>query len=60
MGRADSPIYLCDVEKVDRQDDNAAAQLFSGATLEWFSKEHLEQRGLISFLFMCEIGRAHV
>ena len=53
MGRADSPIYLRDVEKVDRQDDNAATRLFSGATLEWLSKEHSEQRGLISFLFMC-------
>jgi hypothetical protein len=29
-----SPLYLRDVEKVDRQDDNAATRLFSAASLE--------------------------
>jgi hypothetical protein len=43
MGRADSPIYLRDVERVDRQDDNAATHLFSSATLEWLANEHSEQ-----------------
>lgn len=49
----DSPIYRRDVEKVDQQDDNAAARLFSGDALQWLSKHAPEQRGLISYLFIC-------
>jgi hypothetical protein len=49
----DSPIFHRDVIKVDRQDDNAATRLFSGASLEWLSKRHPEQRGLFTFLFIC-------
>lgn len=49
----DSPIYLRDVEKLDRQDDNAATRLFSGATLDWLSKNHPEHLGLIIYLFIC-------
>ena len=49
----DSPIYKRDVEKLDRQDDNAATRLFSGATLEWLSKNHPEHLGLIIYLFIC-------
>ena len=49
----DSPIYICDVQKLDRQDDNAATRLFSGATLEWLSKNHPEFLGLITYLFIC-------
>ncbi|KAF8905727.1 hypothetical protein CPB84DRAFT_1823080 [Gymnopilus junonius] len=43
---ADSPIYVRDVEKADRQDDNAATRLFSGATLEWLSENHPEHLAL--------------
>lgn len=53
MALSDSPIYRRDVIKVDRQDDNAATRLFSGATLEWLSTCRPEQRGLIIFLFIC-------
>jgi hypothetical protein len=49
----DSPIYIRDVEKLDRQDDNAATRLFSGATLEWLSTNHPEHLGLIIYLFIC-------
>lgn len=49
----DSPIYVHDVQKVDRQDDNAATRLFSGATLEWLAKNHPEHLGLIIYLFVC-------
>ncbi|TFK78630.1 hypothetical protein K466DRAFT_507008, partial [Polyporus arcularius HHB13444] len=34
----DSPLYHRDVEKVDRQDDNAAARLFSPIALEYLTK----------------------
>lgn len=50
---ADSPIYIRDVEKADRQDDNAATRLFSGATLEWLVKNHPEHLGLMMYLFIC-------
>ena len=49
----DSPIYVRDVQKVDRQDDNAATWLFSVATLEWLTKNHPEHLGLIVYLFIC-------
>ncbi|KAF9472308.1 hypothetical protein BDN70DRAFT_818838 [Pholiota conissans] len=53
MAMSDSPIYKRDVTNVDRQDDNAATRLFSGATLDWLSSRHPELRGLIVFLFIC-------
>lgn len=34
----DSPLYHRDVEKVDRQDDNAATRLFSPTALEYLTK----------------------
>ena len=49
----DSPIYIRDVQKLDRQDDNAATRLFSGSTLEWLTKNHPEHLGLIVYLFIC-------
>lgn len=54
----DGPLYRRDVEKVDRQDDNAACRLLSSSTLRWFithhgsSPENEEVRGLIIFLFL--------
>ncbi|KAF8877789.1 hypothetical protein BD779DRAFT_1789442 [Infundibulicybe gibba] len=50
---ADSPIYTRDVDKVDRQDDNAATRLFCGATLEWLISNHPEHLGLVVYLFLC-------
>jgi len=52
------PLYKQDVEKVDRQDDNAACRLLSSATLRWLKVHHdadptnEEIRGLIVFLFL--------
>jgi len=52
------PLYKRDVEKVDRQDDNAACRLLSCATLRWLKVHHdadpanEEICGLIVFLFL--------
>ena len=37
---AGTPLYHCDVHKLDRQDDNAAARLFSAAVIEFLAKHH--------------------
>lgn len=50
------PLYNRDVEKLDRQDDNAATRLFCSDTLKWLTKHHDDQRGLITYLFI--IGEA--
>ncbi len=47
-----SPLYHRDVEKLDRQDDNAAARLFSSASLQFTAKENPTELGLIVFLFI--------
>lgn len=52
------PLYKRDVEKIDRQDDNAACRLLSSATLRWLKVHHDTNpsnegvRGLITFLFL--------
>jgi len=48
-----SPLFRRDVINVDRQDDNAATRVFSGAALEWLAKQRADQRGLIIYLFIC-------
>lgn len=54
----DGPLYRRDVEKVDRQDDNAACRLLSASALKWFithedsGTSSDEARGLIIFLFL--------
>lgn len=56
----DGPLYRRDVEKVDRQDDNAACRLLSASTLRWFtthrsgssSESNEETCGLTIFLFL--------
>ncbi|KAI0329285.1 hypothetical protein GY45DRAFT_1253214 [Cubamyces sp. BRFM 1775] len=48
----DSPLYNRDVEKVDRQDDNAATRLFSATTLEYLTSHHPERVGQIVYLFV--------
>jgi hypothetical protein len=47
-----SPLYHRDVEKLDRQDDNAAARLFSSATLEYLAIHHASHIGEIVYLFV--------
>ncbi|TFY67004.1 hypothetical protein EVJ58_g1898 [Rhodofomes roseus] len=49
--RDDSPLFIRDVEKLDRQDDNAASRLFSATALEYVIRNYPEQRGLIVYLF---------
>lgn len=47
-----SPLFIRDVEKLDRQDDNAAMRLFSSATLDFVTKLYPERRALIVYLFV--------
>ena len=46
------PIYRRDVEKMDRQDDNAATRLFTAETLDFITKNHPACLGLIVYLFV--------
>ncbi|RXW12056.1 hypothetical protein EST38_g13798 [Candolleomyces aberdarensis] len=47
-----SPLYVRDVEKLDRQDDRAAARLFSSATLDYAISRFESNLGLIVYLFV--------
>jgi hypothetical protein len=49
---AGSPLYHRNVHKLDRQDDNAAARLFSAATIEFLIKYHPDYLGEIIYLFV--------
>ena len=46
------PLYHRDVEKMDRQDDNAATRLFSAATLDFVQKHHSDRLGFAVYLFV--------
>lgn len=48
----DSPLYHRDVEKLDRQDDNAATRLYASATLHHIITHFPEYVGLIVYLFV--------
>jgi hypothetical protein len=48
----DSPLYIRDVEKLDRQDDNAAARFFSAATLQHLVQKETQDLGLVVYLFV--------
>ena len=48
----DSPLYHRDVEKMDRQDDNAATRLFSATTLDFIREHHPDRIGLTVYLFV--------
>lgn len=48
----DSPLYHRDVEKLDRQDDNAASRLFSAPSLQYLVDRHPDQLGVIIYLFV--------
>ena len=47
-----SPLYIRDVERLDRQDDNAATRLFSADTLQYINDNHPEWIGVIVYLFV--------
>jgi hypothetical protein len=47
-----SPLYRRDIEKLDRQDDNAASRLFSTDTLSYLTSHHPDRAGEIVYLFM--------
>jgi hypothetical protein len=46
------PLYHRDVQKLDRQDDNAATRLFSAATLEFVRRHHSDRIGFAVYLFV--------
>ncbi|ETW79465.1 hypothetical protein HETIRDRAFT_306089, partial [Heterobasidion irregulare TC 32-1] len=48
----DGTLYNRDVEKTDRQDDNAATRFFSSHTLEWMVKNRPEWVGPIIYVFV--------
>ncbi|KAG7096508.1 hypothetical protein E1B28_003937 [Marasmius oreades] len=47
-----SPLYVRDVEKMDRQDDRAAARLFSASTLDYVIEHMSDYLGLASYVFV--------
>jgi hypothetical protein len=50
---ADSPLYWRDVDRLDRQDDRAAARLFSGSFLRYAISHHGDNNtGLSIYLFV--------
>lgn len=48
----DAPLYRRDVEKVDRQDDNAATRLFSSVHLDFILQKQPTYIGLLVYLFI--------
>ncbi|KAI1783947.1 hypothetical protein LXA43DRAFT_902571 [Ganoderma leucocontextum] len=57
----DGPLYRRDVEKVDRQDDNAATRLFSADALQWLSThDEARHRATSVYLFVYgELGSVY-
>ena len=47
-----SPLYRRDVEKLDRQDNNAAARLFSADTLSYLTSHYPDHAGEAVYLFV--------
>ena len=47
-----TPLFKRDVEKLDRQDDNAAARLFSADVLKFLTDKHPDHAGEIVYLFI--------
>lgn len=57
----DSPLYHRDVEKLDRQDDNAATRLFSPTALEFLVKQSPDCVGQIIYKFnMAELIASYI
>ena len=47
-----SPLFRRDVERVDKQDDRAAARLLSSETLDFILTYHSDRAGLLCYLFV--------
>ena len=47
-----TPLYKRDVDKLDRQDDNAASRLFSSHVLQYLADHHPDYIGEIVYLFI--------
>jgi hypothetical protein len=47
-----TPLYKRDVDKLDRQDDNAASRLFSSHVLQYLADHHPDYIGEIVYLFV--------
>jgi hypothetical protein len=52
LGVENGPLFLRDVEKVDRQDDGAAIRIFSGDALAWLVEHYPDLLGPIVYLFV--------
>jgi len=48
----DSPLYHRDVEKTDRQDDNAATRITTSGAIAYIAKYHPDRLGFIIYLFI--------
>lgn len=48
----ESPLLICDVIKLNKQDDRAAIRLFSAAMLNHIIQHHPEWKGLACYLFV--------
>ncbi|KAL6306598.1 hypothetical protein BKA93DRAFT_885233 [Sparassis latifolia] len=49
----DGPLFRRDVEKIDRQDDNAACRLFAADTVQWLTEHNVDEHlGVIVYLFV--------
>lgn len=46
-----SPLYHRDVEKTDRQDDNAALRLSSASAMVYLTKQYPDRLGVVAYLF---------
>ena len=49
---SNSPLHVRDVERLDRQDDNAATRLFAADTLKYLCDNHPDYLGEIVYLFV--------
>ncbi|KAJ7867756.1 hypothetical protein B0H14DRAFT_3588043 [Mycena olivaceomarginata] len=56
----DPPLYEHDVIRADKQDDHAANQVFSAATLQKLTENTDENMGLIVYLFVIGVLRAQL
>jgi hypothetical protein len=50
--RENGPLYIRDIEGVDKQDDRAAARLFSAAVIEYLAAHQQHELGLSIYLFI--------
>lgn len=48
----ESPLFLRDVDKPDKQDDRAAERVYSSESLSWFVRKRPKYLGIIVYLFV--------